>query len=307
LPGPAKDALMTGVDMAGQIAHGVPVDITLSQAAINALPIDPGIKKSLTDANSIAFDLVHGKPLDVTVLNHVQSIAGNLPIPDVVKQQLDQAAKTGASILQGVDPTKALISTLNAAVSNSLLNIGTQGLPPEIVKAVQTGMSLANGAVQQNKRLNQLTGGLSGKLVQIGLDLAKANPVVGEARKLAGKGTRGFDIASGLASQRSSLYDIAALRDTFKGPDQIGYDMALAVRNGLVAHSPKATLSPAAQAGHAITKGIQGHAVANKQAIIKILSVHPSASVGAVHAIKEVAAERESWFHKILRALHLIQ
>ena len=305
LPGPAKDALMTGVNIAGQIAHGAPVDTTLSQAAINALPIDPKIKKSLSDANSIAFDLAHGKPLDAVVLNHIQSIASDLPIPDIIKQQLNNAAKTGASIIQGVDPTQAMLSTLNAAVGNSLLNIGSQGLPTDVIKAIQTGIALANGAVQQNKRLNQLTGGLSGKLTQAGLDLVKSNPTVAEARKLAGQGTRGFDTASGLASQKASLYDIIAVRDTFKGPDQIGYDMALSMRNGLVAHPPKPTLSPAAQAGHAITKGLQGHAVPSKQVIIKLLAVHPSASVGATQAIKDVADDRESWIHWLLRAFHL--
>lgn len=305
LPDPAKDALMTGVNIAGQIAHGAPLDTTLSQAAINALPIDPKIKKSLSDANSIALDLAHGKPLDAVVLNHTQSIASDLPIPDIIKQQLNNAAKTGASIIQGVDPTQAMLSTLNAAVGNSLLNIGSQGLPADVIKAIQTGIALANGAVQQNKRLNQLTGGLSGKLTQAGLDLVKSNPVVAEARKLAGQGTRGFDTASGLASQKASLYDIIAVRDTFKGPDQIGYDMALSLRNGLVAHPPKPTLSPAAQAGHAITKGLQGHAVPSKQVIIKLLAVHPSASVGATQAIKDVADDRESWIHWLLRAFHL--
>jgi hypothetical protein len=304
--GPLKDALFAGVNMAGQLAAGKGIDASLGQAAIAALPIDSSIKSSLTDASGIAQDLSHGKPLDATLLNHIGSIAGDLPLPDDVKRQLDQAIKTGSSVVPGVDPAKAMASTLGAAVGNSLLNHGTQGLPPEVTNAIQTGITLSNAIVQQNKRLDQLTHGLSGKLIQSGIDLAKANPTVAEARKLAGQGTRGFDTASGLMSQQPTLYDIKALRDTFQGADQTGYDMAMALRNGLVAHPPASNLSPQAQAGHAITKGLQGHAVASKQGIVKVLSLRPSASVGAAQAIKEIAAERESWWHRILRALRLI-
>jgi hypothetical protein len=304
--GPAKDALMAGVNMAGQLASGKPIDAAISQAAISALPVDPAVKASLTDASGIAQDLSRGKPLDSTLLNHIGSIASDLPLPDALKQQLDQAAKTGASIIPGVDAAKAMASTLGAAVGNSLLNLGSKGLPPEVSNAIQIGMTTGNAVVQQNKRLDQLTHGISGKLIQTGIDFAKANPTVAEARKLAGQGTRGFDTASGLMSQKATLFDITAVRNTLQGADQTGYDMAMALRNGLVAHPPASSLSPTAQAGHAITKGIQGHAVPNKQRIVKMLSLRGSSSVGAAKAIKEIAAERESWFHKVLRACHLV-
>jgi hypothetical protein len=303
--GPAKDALMAGVNMAGQLAAGKPVDAALSQAAIAALPMDPSAKASLSDASGIASDLSHGKPLDGALLSHIGSIAGDLPLPDGVKQQLEKATKSGASVIPGVDAAKAMASTLASAVGNKLLNVGTKDLPPEVVHAIQIGMTTGNAVVQQNKRLDQLTHGLSGKLIQAGIDLAKANPTVAEARKLAGQGTRGFDTASGLVSQKATLFDITAMRNTFSGADQTGYDMAMALRNGLVAHPPASNLSEAGQASYAITKGIQGHNVQSKQAIVKVLGLHPSSSVGAVQAIKEIAAERDTWWHRILRALHL--
>ena len=303
--GPAKDALFAGVNMAGQLAAGKGIDASLSQAAIAALPLDPGAKSSLTDASGIAQDLANGKPLDSTLLNHIGSIASDLPLPDSVKQQLDNAVKSGSSVIPGVDPAKAMATTLGTAVGNSLLNNGSKDLPPDVVNAIQTGMTMANAVVQQNKRLDQLTHGLSGKLIQAGIDLAKSNPTVAEARKLAGQGTKGFDTASGLMSQQPTLFDITAIRNTFQGADQTGYDMAMAVHNGLVAHPAASNLSPQAQAGHAIVKGIQGHAVPDKQTIVKVLSLKPSASVGAVQAVKEIAAERETWWHRILRALRL--
>jgi len=110
--GPLKDALFAGVNMAGQLAVGKGIDASLSQAVIAALPIDSSIKSSLTDASGIAQDLSHGKPLDATLLNHIGSIAGDLPLPDDVKRQLDQAIKTGSSVVPGVDPAKAMASTL---------------------------------------------------------------------------------------------------------------------------------------------------------------------------------------------------
>jgi hypothetical protein len=307
LPAASTSMLLAGTNMAGQLAHGAPVDTALSQGVIAGLPVDSKVKAALTEASAISVSLVHGAKIDKTLLGHVDSIAQYLPVPAATQAQLRSAAQTGKSLAQGLDPAKALSSALQTGVADSLLSLGSAKLPSDVRKAMQSGMALGSAALQQVRRGQQLVGVIPGKLTESGIQWAKTMPAVTEARKLVGQGTKGFDMAAGLGSHASSMFDLLHLRNSLNGVDRMGFDMAMSLRVGLVCHPPVPKLTPAAHAGFALAFGMQGHAEESKVLIMKAIQVSPSASVGASEAVKVVAVERESWLYRIFRALGLVK
>lgn len=309
LPPAARDAMLSGVALAGQLANGQPLDKALADAAISVAPVDTKTKAALAKATQISVDLAHGKPVDRTLLAHAADAIKGLPVDEKLKAQLSEAAKTGKAIAPGTDQAKALAHVLHASVASSLTKAGEKHLPKEAHKnlntGLRTGLVMGTATVTQARRAHQLTNVAANKLVQSGIELAKANPAIAEARKLAGKGIRGFDLGSGLASQHSQLFDIIHLRDSLTGVDKMGFDMALATRTGLVTNPPVKGMSPAAAAGHALTLGMQGHDSGNKQSIMAAIQTNPSAKAGASTAIRQIAVARESFMRKVLRALRL--
>jgi len=307
LPPAATNALLAGTNMAGQLVHGTPIDTALTQGVVGALPVDSKVQAAISQASAIGVSLAHGAKVDNVLLGHVDALTGFLPIPPLAQQQLRNAAKTGQSLAKGLDPAKALMNTLQSGVADSLVNIGAGKLPPDVRKAIQTGMSVGNGVVQQAKRAQQLLSVVPGKLTQSGIEWVKAMPVAAEARKLVGQGTKGFDLAAGIGAHASSMFDILAMRNSLSGVDRMGFDMAMSARVGLVCHPPVTKLTPAAQAGFILTFGMQGHAEDSKVLIMQAIKASPSASVGATEAVKAVVVDRETFIRRVLRMLHLVK
>lgn len=290
LPPMAKNALMAGVKMAGDICNGVKPEVAISHGVIDALPIPKLAKDALQEADSIALDLAHGKRVDKTLLSHVGNVANLLPINDAkLKAQLVNVARTGQSMLEGVKPEIALMSALKNGAADALIELGGKALPADARKALNTGLSIGNGVVHQARKLEQLvSSGTTDKLLKLGTDWAKSHPAVLEARKLAsaGAGVRGFDIGAGLLSQQSQLFDLTAVRNKLVDAERKGFDMAAAVRIGLVAHPPATNLPPAAQAGRAIAHGVATQHPANVQAIMQTVAAVPVAAKGALAALE---------------------
>lgn len=305
LPAAAKDAILAGVNMAGQLVHGVKIETALVMSAVSALPVGSEVKSALSTVSSIALDLSHGARIDKTILAHATDAVGVLPIDAKLKATILGATKTGKALVTG-HPEAALQSALQTATSEGLINIGGDKLPKDVRQAITTGIAVSTGVVHQAAKVVAINPTVVNKLVQSGIQAAKTNPVVQQARTLVKDGAKGFDAASGLLSQHATMFDVVHLRNTMQGGDKKGFDAAMALRVGLVAHPPAVTLSPPAQAGHAITLGMQGAPADNKQAIMATLVAHPSASVGAAVAVKQVAIAREFWLTRLLRALHLL-
>lgn len=256
LPPAAKQAMLAGVSMAGQIAGGARIDQALSQGVIAALPLDPKAKDALKQADQLALDLAHGKPIDKALLSQVGTIANLLPIDAKAKAQLASVAKTGASLAQGASPEQALAVALRSGVADTLIGVGSATLPLDVKKAIQTGLAVGSGVVHQARKVEQLTAkSVTDNLVSEGLKLAAQVPAVAEARKLAGAGQRGFDIASGLLRQQAKLFDVTTMRTHLSPADQAGFDRAVAVRVGLVAHPVTPNVHPAVQAAQASAVG----------------------------------------------------
>jgi hypothetical protein len=267
IPAIAKQALMTGVTMAGQIAHGDKPENVLASGVIQSLPVDGNVKSAMQEASSLGLDIAHGKPVDKALLSRVDHVAQFLPLDPKLKNEVSQAVKLGHDTVGAIskgDIGRVLGTALDTGIADKLV--------------------------------------IPNKMVESGIQLAKAMPVVTEARKLvAAQSLRGFDLASGLLGQHSHLFDVVHLRQALSPQDKLGFDMASSLRVGLVAHPPPKGLSPTAHAGHAMTMGMQGMKVAaNKQIIMIAIKKSPSAAIGAAQAVKQIATVRENWLIRFL-------
>lgn len=300
-------AVLHGIDMVGKLAHGQRLDKALVQDAVGMLPIDDTVKNAVNTASQVSIDLANGKKIDAAVLAQVKSAVPNLPIDPSLKAQLMATANTGKELIAG-HGEQALSNVLHSAVADSVLNVSTKGLSPDIKKALQTGMALGTATAHQAQAAEQLASpAVINKLVESGIQLTKADPVIAAARKLVGSGTRGFDLGMGITNAKSNLFSISHVREQLSGPDKLGFDMALSAKVGLVTQPIAKGLSAAAQAGHAVTHGMQGSDPSNKQAMMAAVKASPSASVGASQAVKSISVAREHWLHKVARALRLVK
>jgi hypothetical protein len=290
LPPAATQALAAGVDAAGKIAHGEPLDKTLTSAAVGALPIPETAKSALHEATDLSIDLAHGKPVDKVLLARLNTVANVLPIDSAAKAQITNAVKTGKSLAEGQPLGKSLGIALHGAVSDTLIAHATRGAPKHITDALKVGLGVGTAVVHQAHTAGEMAN-VKGKLVENGVQVAKALPPIAEARKMAGAGSHGFDHAIGLMSHGVSPFNLFHARDTHSGPDKLGFDLAMSVKVGLVNNPIPHNLSPAAVAGHAIVHGSSGMHPDNHATIAKVVTAHPSASVGAKLAVQNIKAK----------------
>jgi hypothetical protein len=303
LPSAAKNALVAGVATVGGVVSGKSLDKLLTDAAVMALPLTNSVKKAMTDASAITLDFAHGKRLDTAMTGRINAVMAALPtgnpLRDNIKLGLDATKK-----VTGGKGEKVMMVALQSGLGDTLVVMGAQPLPDEAKRGIRAGVGLGSGLYYQGQRQTHLNK-VTGKLTESGIQLSKTSPLFGAARKLASsKGaTQGFDHATGLLQQQVGAGDIAHVRDTLNPTQKIGFDMALSVRVGAVANPKPATLSPEAHAGNAISLGMQSYVPDRKAVIMQTVQSNPSATVGATVAVKEIAANRESWIAKLLKAL----
>jgi hypothetical protein len=305
LPIVAKNALVAGIGIMGNITAGKPLDKAVTDGAIQGLPISDQTKTVMRNASALAIELAQGKRIDNALLARATSIAASLP----TTSPLSDSIKTGIAAVKKVGVGKGeqvLSAALHAGLGDTLVSMGAQTLPKDVQNGIKAGVGLGSGAVFQQRR-GQALNKIGGKLVESGIQLAKTSPVINEARKLAStKGaSKGFDIGSGLLQQQVGTFDVSTVRDKLDPTQKLGFDMALATRIGTVANPKPPTLSAAAHAGQAITLGMQSYEPEKKAAIMQTIQSNGAATVGATVAVKEVAANREGWINKLLRALGL--
>jgi len=282
--------------MGSAIASGQRLDKALMSGAISAIPGGPMAQMAARAAAEGVQAAAKGEKLS---LAHISgTLLNSLPIPDAAK----------SALLAGADATGSVVGgkSLSSAISGAALKQAMSTLPPDVAKAYHAGLALGTAAVAQGHRAAELMSpAVLNKLVESGIQASKAVPAIGEARKLAGAGTRGFDIAQGLLGQRSKTFDLIHIRESLTNPaDQKGFDMGMAARIGLVTQPPRGTLSPGAQAGRAIAHGIQGMPhPENQKSILGTLHANASASVGAKLAASQSAMAKEPWYVRMMHSL----
>jgi hypothetical protein len=305
LPILAKNVLMAGISTMGAIVHGQPLDKAVTDGAINALPIPPQAKAALTQTSALAMDLAHGKKLDKAVMSQIDTVANLLPVDHALRDTLKTGLNAAKNVASGQQAEQVMFTALQSGLGDTLVSMGAKTLPPNVQQAIKSGVSLGSGVVTQMRRADQLTKSIPGKLIESGIQMAKTAPMFGEARRIAGTSTRGFDLATGLLQHQAKIFDIATVRNGLDALQKKGFDLACASRIGAVAHPKPPNLSQAAHAGHAIAMGMQSYVPARKQVMMAAVQAVPSAAVGAKVAVKQVAELRDSWVQRLLHALHL--
>jgi hypothetical protein len=305
LPIVAKNALMSGISVVGGLVRGQPLDKTVTDGAIAALPVTPTIKNAMTQATALTLDLAHGAKVDRALMSRMEGVASMLPVDSALRDGIKTGLNATKNVAQGKNVEQVCMAAIQSGVGEQLVSMGAGALPSDVQKAIKSGVALGGGVVTQARRADQLIKSIPGKLVESGVQLAKTAPMFGEARKIAKDSTRGFDMASGLIQQQAKFFDVVTVRNALDPIQKKGFDLACCARIGAVAHPKPLNLSPAAHAGHAITMGMQSYVPDRKQAMMQAVQAVPSAAVGATVAIKEVAAVREGWLSRLLKALGL--
>jgi hypothetical protein len=337
----AANMTMSTIDT---VARGEKVTVdTLANGAAgiaaDALGLADSAKKALLAGTAMMGQLASGKPIDPSL---ALAAINSVPLPDSVKNGLDQLSQMATKIGQGtnvspemleqiqqIEPmipidnglkglvgnavesnkipsSNALSGALNSSVIDNVMAPVNKSLPKEQQDAQRIGAALQTAMIQQANRAAQLAStAVLNKLMQSGIQISKTVPTVAEARKLVKTGVRGFDIAIGLLNQKSEVFDIATVRSQLNADEQKAYDAACALKVGLTTNPPK-SMTAAARAGHAMTMGMQGAHPDVKAGMMASIVKNPSATVGAKVAVDEIATRRSSWIDRILDWLGLL-
>lgn len=312
LPPSAKNALIAGIAITGQIAKGKAIDKALTDGAISTLPVSDTVKRAMTEASSLSLELAHGANV-MTAAQSARIAAITTALPS--SNPLHNNIKISLSLMQK-HPGKSrdiMQSALHSGLGDTLISVGAQPLPPEVQKGIKSGNALGAAIIYQEHKKTALPK-ITGNLVESGIQQSKNHPVFEEARKLTAAGpsttsqgrknsTYGFDYANGLLQHQVGIYDVMTARDSLEPSQQHGFDLAAATRIGTVANPMPKMVSPAAHAGYAISLGMRSHSPTEKMGMMRTIQQNPSATVGATLAVKEVGAD--NWFVRLLRALGL--
>ena len=116
----------------------------------------------------------------------------------------------------------------------------------------------------------------------------------------------GFDAGIQAVRRPTTATALNAVRSALPAQAKQGFDTALALAAGKAKGPPAPHgMTPQAQAAFHILQGIAGtnNPVAHTTAIMKTLSLHPTANVGVTAAVATIP--RVGWWTKLLRALGL--
>jgi len=303
LPPSAKNALIAGIAITGQIAKGKPIDKALTNGAISALPVSDSVKRAMTEASSLSLELVHGTNV-ITAAQHARIVAITAALPPT--NPLHNNITISLNLMQK-HPEKSqsiMQAALHSGLGDTLISMGAQHLPTEVQKGIKSGNALGSAIVYQEHRGTALAK-ITGNLVESGVQQSKHHPVFSESRKLAAtrNSTHGFDYANGLLQHKVGMFDVITTRNSLDSNQQHGFDLAASTRIGTVANPKPQTLSPAGHAGYAISLGMRSHSPNEKVGMMRTIQQNPSATVGATLAVKEVGVD--NWFVRLLRALGL--
>jgi hypothetical protein len=310
LPIAAKNVLMAGITTVGAIVQGQPLDKAVTDSAIKAMPISDQIKSAMTEATAITLDLANGKGLDRVLLSRIDMVSSKLPANNPLADTIKTGIAATKKLTSGQKAEDVMFASMQSGIADSLVSMGAAKLPTDVQKAIKSGTALGSGTIAQVRSAEQLTKVVPGKLIESGIQQAKANPMFAEARKLAGSkgGFNGFDIGTGLTQHQAGVFAVSTVRNSLSNPnDKLGFDMACAAMVGAVCNPRPADLSATAHAGQAITLGMQGYEPAKKQAIMATIQTLPSAAVGATIAVKQVAARRDTPTAKVSSIIKNVQ
>lgn len=322
----ASAAIGTGL----ALANGQSIDKALIEGAKSALPGGP-LAKAAFDVGQAAME---GKKVGEIGLAAVGGLtkAVGVPVPKEVAGLISTGMNVAQSVAAGKPIDKALINEAikqlpNAQAQEVLRDLSSGKNPADVLvdkgakfipglsstafKNMKTGLGVGM-AMGQAQKLQQMTKNavrepkILATFTNSGMQLAKANPVINNARKLmGGQGLKGFDAAIGVMKTQAGPQQIMSVREALSGPDRKGFDMGVSLHTGMVTMAPPKGGTPTVDAGYFITRGMMKANSIQKGAMMEVIAENPEARAGAKEAIVEVAHARQSWFDAFLEFIGL--
>ena len=294
---PGVGSAVSGAIGAGlALASGQTITQSMVAFAKGAVPGGPLAASAFDAAVKTVSGIAKGEPA-ARILSEAGVAA--LPIPDVAKSAVSGALEMAGKVAKGENPGMAAIDAAEHEVEKALL-------PPEVKKALQSGIAIAHAQHLQQTSTAHIPSILP-NLEDIGQQREAADPVVRAARATvviaatdigcgAGvipTGALGFDVGAGLMVQQAGVHDIATVREQLTGADdKKGFDLAVSLHIGRAKEAAKPGIAPAVVAGKAMTHGMMGAPPLNKVDMMKSVASHPETAKGAAIGVNEIKAVR---------------
>jgi hypothetical protein len=317
-------SFVPGVGQAGALVSGV---IGASIALANGRNISDEIAKAVKSAipgGAIA-DAMYKTGVGVMHGDRVDTIAlSALPIPDSAKSAVASGLEITNKLAKGERVSSVFLDTAlsklpptvqkgigiargkGGNIAELVADASLKALPVVERKALVVGMVVGHAKKLQTGIKTAMTSPIvQGKIANYGKILAKTNPVVASATKLAGAGIGGFNLGIGLAGHGGvTRKAVVTMRKSLTAADKKGFDLALATHVGMVTKvAPPRLKTPAEKAGYYATNGMRGAPVTVKTAMMENIAKNPEAKRGATLAIVQIADARSGLWHQVKKFL----
>ena len=274
----------------------------------SAIGLPDEAAKALETAITTAAHIATGQNVASALAGAAVSEAGTLlpqasgALGSIIPQNLiDSASKLVPQNLS----TTALGPVLK--VADDQFHKAVAGLPKDVQNAVTTALAVHLARKRQAAITPSIQVAALNRCMALGQQVIASDPVAGAmAAKVAKANLRGFQVGVGAMRYALNTHQLLTLRDALNAGEQHAYDMASALHIGRVASPPPSNLTqPGSHAAYFLTKGMQSAPVAFKTAAMGTIAQDPTMRAAAVVAVKDVAAHRASWWHKLLVSLGL--
>lgn len=298
---PGVGSGVSGIIGAGAaLASGRPINDAIQEGIADSIPGGPLAKTAF----NISADAIQGKPFNVAriqipgvdpvILKNTLALTSQLASGKPVSKAVEDAAI--ANLPPNVQTAIKIADGQGVNSTAAIINASLGALPPDLRKAVSTGLSVGHARQLQGQAVQMLNLGAS-KLADEGSKVASSNPIISAARKnFAGK--HGFDIGTGLMQKTGvTPLMISHIRESLATAEKIGFDGALATHIGAVTSAKPKTSDSQHIASYFATHGMKSGSPEQKDVLIREVAKSPSGKNGALHALHE---SKPSWWHKLL-------
>ena len=260
------------------LASGQPISAALAEGVKSALPGGP-LAKSVFSATQA---VVQGKsPINVAM--------SALPLDANSKKALGMAVDVTSRIAKGQRVDKALLAQADKALTL---------LPKDVTKAFQVSAALTEAQRLQSIAKKHVSGTALNKLKAGGNQIIRSSPVLASASNiLKSSGSKtGFEVGTAvMATKMPQPFHVAAIRNTLKGDQRAGFDVAVAAHAGMVKTKAKApaNLPPSQRLGYYVTQGVS--ATKTAPASVKVVTKNKATAAGADKAIQKIQQKPGLW------------
>lgn len=278
--------ISAGIGAGLALAEGQPISAAIIAGVKGALP-GGALAQSAFD---VSCAVVQGKPVD-------KIIVAGLPLSAQQKHALQTVVTTAKAIAQG--------QRVDVAIADNAL----KALPPDVQKAVNIGIAVAEGQRLQNVAVRHVAPAALGKLAKEGVAIAKSNPIVAAGARVIKdvREKQGFAVGAGVMNHKISPVQLVAIRTKLVGTQRKGFDLAVATHIGVATKKMPVNMTPEQKFGYAATQGLAGASPQMKGALLATVAKNPAAKTGATIAIEQDKIMRKAWWRRFLAGIGFSQ